>query len=89
MYSSFGIDVSFWMTSGNIRVDKDPISIIESVTGVNCFGVLVISPTVVSAITFGVDLNMIFSETPIRTGIVFPLLFLSSVAEKYLKIGLY
>ena len=82
MYSSFGIDVSFCVNFGNIKVDKEPISIIEAVTGVNCFGVLVIWSTVVSAITFGVDLIMIFSETPILAGTVFPLLFLSSVAEK-------
>ena len=77
------------MTSGNVRADKEPILIIESVTGVNCFDVSVITSTVVLAITFGVDLIMTFSETPIRPGIVFPLWFLSSVAGKYLKIGLY
>ena len=57
------------MTFGNAGVDKEPISIIESVIGVDCFGVIVITSTVVSAITFGVDLIMIFSETPIRSGI--------------------
>ena len=77
------------MTSGNDRVDKEPISIIDSVIGVNCFGVLVITLVVFSAVTFGVDLIMIFSETPILPEFEFPLWFLSSVPEKYLKIGLY
>ena len=77
------------MTCGIVRVDKESIAIKESLAEVRCFGALVITPTVVSAITFGVDLILRLSVIPIWSRIVFPLWFLSSVTEKYSMTILY
>ena len=70
------------MTSGIVRVDKESISIKESLAEVICFGASVITPNVVSAITFGVDLILRLSVAPILLRIVFPLWFLSSATKK-------